>query len=106
MEKPPRAVERDFSRNATIAVAKKAETVVAHEGWQTFLDHLGAMRDNLHGYAADVGKRIIETNLWGDALAEAKCQARAAKAAGDAYQQAMDMIPALITRGLVANEKR
>lgn len=94
--------DSEFQRMATIAVARKADTVVNHEGWQTFLDHLGTMRDNLRGFSDDCAKRAALTNLWGDALAEMKTQARMAKAGADAYQAAMDLIPALIERGHVA----
>lgn len=91
-----------FQRNAAIAVARRAETVVAHEGWQTFLDHLGAMRDSLAKYAEECAQRAMQTNVWGDALSELKCQARAAKAGADAYDNAMKMIPSLISQGRVA----
>lgn len=100
----PRTAEQEFHRNATIAVARKAETVVNHEGWQTFLDHLGAMVDAAKN-ARDAQMQTLTFGVhWGDDLAEFKAKAREYAAEARAYERAMKLIPTLVQNGLAAQD--
>src|SRR2546425_12731744 len=67
---------REYNRHATIAVAKKAETVLSHEGWQTFLDHLGSLRDTAQQHLDAATKELAIGDVWGDHLTELRARAR------------------------------
>jgi hypothetical protein len=100
----PRTPESEFHRNATIAVARKAETVVHHEGWQTFLDHLGALRDQARGLQTAHERHLAHDDLSGQELHECRRQIARHSGAADAYEWAMKLIPTLVENGFAAKD--
>ena len=95
----PTTAEQEFQRNASIAVARRAETVVAHEGSQVFLDHLGAWRDRAEAEGATYANLAAYATASADQVAENRRLAAQRRGAAEAYQNAMDLIPSLISQG-------
>lgn len=94
-----RTPEDAFQRNAAIAVATKAETVVNHEGWQTFLDHLQSVKDVCATERARLERTIVDGDIFGDGLTAMKLKARELKGKIDGLDVAVNLIPSLIERG-------
>jgi hypothetical protein len=99
------AADKEFHRQATIAVAKRAETVVNHPGWQTFLDHLGALRDAAQTDIEYATRRVANAPVGVPDLVEYRRQIASHAGAVRALERAMSLIPTLIDNGLAAQDE-
>lgn len=95
----PKAQEREYQRQATLAVSKRAELVVSHPGWQTFLDHLGTLRDNAQRALDSETRAMVEDDVIGDPLTKMKLTAAELRGRVRGYREAMELIPTLIALG-------
>lgn len=85
-------------------VGRRADTVVAHEGWQVFLDHLTAMTDTLDKRIQGQERTILDTPALGDELVKAKIELRELIGERRGIKAALDLIPTLVATGHRASE--
>lgn len=98
-----RAREREYHRQAQVAVARKAQTVVDHPGWQTFLDHLGAIQE---ARMAERERTLEEmTDAIGEALQTLQLRVKALDGELKGLKVAVELIPTLITQGQSDTDK-
>lgn len=81
-----------------IEVGRKAQMVVDHPGWQTYVDHVTAIKDNVQARRNKLANDMSETDALGDALAQMKLQLRALDGELKGLSQAIDLIPTMIQR--------
>ena len=92
--------QREYQKQTVISIAKRAETVVAHEGWQVFLDHLGAMKDSAESRRTGLVKKMTEDpDTLGEELAKLKVQCVRLDGELKALAAVVDLIPNLIQAG-------
>jgi hypothetical protein len=97
-----RAMEHHYRAQAE--VGRRSETVVAHEGWQTFLDHLGQIKDTISERIRHQERTILDTNALGEELVKAKMELRELRGEERGIQHALDLIPSLIETGKRAGD--
>lgn len=99
--------DKVFQQQAVIAVSKKAETVVNHEGWQTFLDHLGALKDEANRRNETLIKALAYDNeISSTELGKLKLQISHIAGEIKSLDMAITLIPTLISAGKpVATDK-
>lgn len=83
---------------AVIEVGRKAQMVVDHPGWQTYVDHITAIKDNVLAAKTKLVKDMSETDALGEALAAMKLQLRALDGELKGLSAAIDLIPTMIQR--------
>lgn len=81
-----------------IATARRAQTVVDHPGWQTFLDHLDALKRNAEQARDGLVQQMYNGDVVGDALTKHSLKLRELSGVIKAYETAMALIPDLIKR--------
>ena len=94
-----------FHYRAQMDVARRAELVVGHEGWQVYLDHLTAWKDRLTTRRDATLKKLAGGPELGDALTVLKLELRELDGELRALDRAMTLIPELIEHGAQAREK-
>lgn len=85
-------------------VGQRAETVVNHEGWQTYLDHLSQVRSNLEQERTRTQEKMGKGPEVGDTLIALKFKLRDLDGEIRGLTTAIDLVPGLIERGREAGK--
>ncbi len=100
-----KAKAKEFHQQATIAVAQKASTVVAHEGWQTFLDHTEAYLGEKNKYKEGLVKALADNmTLSPNDMYKMKLEISHLTGEIKSLDMVINLIPTLIQSGKVAAE--
>ncbi len=83
---------------AVVEVGRKAQMVVDHPGWQTYVDHITAIKDDIQARRDRLVKDMAETDALGDALNKLKIQCISLDSELKALGKAIDLIPTMIQR--------
>lgn len=95
----PHAEATRFNLGAQAEIGRRASTVVEHEGWQTFLDHLTAMKATVDGKAESLKGQILGGAVLGEALTKMQFAYKDLCGESRGLDFAMQLIPSLITTG-------
>jgi hypothetical protein len=93
-----RPVEQRAHLKSVVEVGRKAQMVVDHPGWQTYVDHLTAIKDSVQARRNKLATDMSETDALGEALAQMKLQLRALDGELKGLSAAVDLIPTMIQR--------
>ena len=83
---------------AIIEVGRKAQMVVDHPAWQSYIEHLEAMRDEVKRKRDSIVTEIVEGDKLGEELAKLKLQCDSLKGELAGLSKAIDLIPELLKR--------
>lgn len=84
------------------SVGRYAQMVLDHPAWQSYVDHVGALRDAAEQERADIVKEMSDGNDFGDKLSALKLQLKEVTGRLTGYTQALELIPELIKRAEIA----
>ncbi len=87
-----------YQRMATIEVGRRAQMVVEHPGWQTYVDHLEAIKESVQVRRNRLAKDMADTDTLGEALTQMKLQLKSLDGELKGLSTAIDLIPEMIKR--------
>jgi len=85
-------------------IGRRASLIANDEKYQTWIDHLTALRDAAQGRADGLARNVSEGPQLGEALAGMKLMLAGARGELRGLQIALDLIPGLIGAGQRADE--
>ena len=93
-----KTIESTYTRNAVIEVGRRAQMVVEHPGWQTYVDHLSAIKDKVQESHDTLANQMAREDALGVELTKMKLRLRDLDGQLRGLNQAMDLIPEMIKR--------
>ena len=93
-----KTTEATYTRNAVIEVGRRAQMVVEHPGWQTYVDHLSAIKDKVQESHDTLANQMAREDALGEELTRMKLRLRDLDGQLRGLNQAMDLIPEMIKR--------
>ena len=106
LESAPRATMRQEREAARLhqrakasQMADEARTVVAHPGWQKFVDAVTVQLVNANSVVEEAKRRLVERPLTGQEAEILRLEARRWLGRAEAFREALAIIPALMADG-------
>ena len=93
-----KTTESTYTRNAVIEAGRRAQMVVEHPGWQTYVDHLSAIKDKVQESRDTLANQMAREDALGEELVRMKLRLRELDGQLKGLNQAMDLIPEMIKR--------
>lgn len=89
---------------AQVQVSERAETVLGHPGWQTYVDHIDAILEDLDQRIARGERALINASEPGESLTGLRLGLRDLKGERRGWEGAREMIPRMIEAGEKARQ--